>query len=260
MIDLHCHLLPGIDDGARTLEDSLAMAELAIAEGITHILVTPHHKNGNYENVKTVIEKKTAELQAEFDKRDIALTLFPGQEVRLNGELLTDVYNDEILFADLDNQYLLIEFPTLSIPHYAESLFFQLHQKGITPVIVHPERNQAVIADPNTLLPFIERGALAQLTASSYVGIFGKEIAELSSRLIEANLVHIIASDAHNTRGRSFHMREAFVKLEAEFGGERVLDFQQNAKDMINGDVVQTEAPMAVLNRQKKFGFFKKRK
>ena len=124
MIDLHCHLLPGIDDGARTLEDSLAMAELAIAEGITHILVTPHHKNGSYENVKTVIEKKTAELQAEFDKRDIALTLFPGQEVRLNGELLTDVNNDEILFADLDNQYLLIEFPTLSIPHYAESLFF----------------------------------------------------------------------------------------------------------------------------------------
>ena len=259
MIDLHCHLLPGIDDGARTLEDSLAMAELAIAEGITHILVTPHHKNGSYENVKTVIEKKTAELQAEFDKRDIALTLFPGQEVRLNGELLTDVYNDEILFADLDNQYLLIEFPTLSIPHYAESLCFQLHQKGITPVIVHPERNQAVIADPNTLLPFIERGALAQLTASSYVGIFGKEIAELSSRLIEANLVHIIASDAHNTRGRSFHMREAFVKLEAEFGGERVLDFQQNAKAIINGDMIQTAVPMEVLHKKQRFGFLKKR-
>ena len=78
MIDLHCHLLPGIDDGARTLEDSLAMAELAIAEGITHILVTPHHKNGSYENVKTVIEKKTAELQAEFDKRDIALIVTTG--------------------------------------------------------------------------------------------------------------------------------------------------------------------------------------
>src|SRR5699024_5471291 len=115
---------------------------------------------------------------------------------------------DEILFVDEQNRYLLIEFPTMSIPHYADSLFFQLMQDGITPIIVHPERNQEIISNPNRLLDFIDRGALSQLTASSYTRVFGKEIAELSSKLIEANLVHILASDAHNTRGRSFNMKE----------------------------------------------------
>lgn len=256
MIDIHCHILNGIDDGARTLEDSLAMAEMAVAEGITHILVTPHHKNGKYENVKKDIVKLTDDLQKELDKRGIALTLFSGQEVRINGDLLTDIERDDILFVDEDNQYVLIEFPTLAIPHYAESLFFQLQQKGITPIIVHPERNQAVIDDPNVLLTFIERGALAQLTASSYVGVFGKDIAELSRKLIEANLVHILASDAHNTRGRSFHMQEAFSKLEKEFGSEKVSIFQENAKDLINGEAVVTDSPTAVRAKKRRFGFF----
>lgn len=255
MIDLHCHLLPGIDDGAPTLEDSLAMAEMAVAEGITHILVTPHHKNGKYQNVKADIVKYTAELQEELDRREIGLTLFSGQEVRIYGEFLADVKSDEILFIDEGNQYVLIEFPTLAIPLYAESLFFQMQQQGIIPVIVHPERNQEIIADPNVLLPYIEKGALAQVTASSYIGVFGKEISELSSRLIEANLVHIMASDAHNTRGRSFHMQEAFAKLEKEFGSEKVAVFHQTAKDLINGDLVRTESPMAV-HKKKRFGFF----
>ena len=122
--------------------------------------------------------------------------------MRINGDLLSDIEKMKYSLLDEDKQYILIEFPTLSIPHYAESLFFQLQQKNIIPIIVHPERNQEIIDDPNVLLSYIEKGALAQLTASSYIGVFGKEIAELSNRLIEANLVHMLASDAHNTRGR----------------------------------------------------------
>ena len=258
MIDLHCHLLPGVDDGARTLEDSLALAQQAVAEGISHILVTPHHKNGKYLNPKEAVMEATAALQAELDSRGIGLTLFPGQELRINGEILEDIEKGDILFIDDESQYLLIEFPTMSIPHFTESLFFKLRQKGITPVIVHPERNQAIIDDPNILLPFIERGALAQVTASSYVGAFGKDIARLSNQLIEANLVHILASDAHNTRGRGFHFQEAFAKLEAEFGLEKVAYFKQNAKNLFNGDVVHTEAPAEVYQKKKRFRFFGK--
>ena len=246
MIDLHCHLLPGVDDGARTLEDSLAMAQKAVAEGISHILVTPHHKNGKYLNPKEAVQEATEALQTELDDRGIGLTLYPGQEIRINGELLEDIENGEILFVDEEEHYLLIEFPTLSIPHYTESLFFKLQQKGITPVIVHPERNQAIIDDPDILLPFIERGALAQVTAASYMGAFGKDIALLSYRLIEANLVHIIASDAHNTRGRGFYYKKAFAKLEKDFGTEKVQYFQENAKNLLNGDAMHTEAPVEV--------------
>lgn len=253
MIDLHCHLLPSVDDGARTLEDSLAMAQLAVAEGISHILVTPHHKNGKFLNPKDAVVEATAALQEELDARGIALTLYPSQEIRINGELLNDIQKEEVLFVDEEKRFLLIEFPTLTIPEYTEQLFFKLRQQGITPVIVHPERNQAIIDDPNILLPFIERGALAQVTASSYVGAFGKDIAQLSYRLIEANLVHIIASDAHNTRGRGFHYKKAFSRLQADFGAEKVAYFRQNAKDLLNGDAVHTEAPVEVYQKKKRF-------
>ena len=113
MIDLHCHLLPGVDDGARTLDDSLAMAQQAVAEGISHILVTPHHKNGKYLNPKEAVMEATATLQAELDSRGIGLTLFPGQELRINGEILEDIEKGDILFIDDESQYLLIEFPTI---------------------------------------------------------------------------------------------------------------------------------------------------
>lgn len=254
MIDLHCHLLPGVDDGARTLEDSLAMAQQAVSEGISHILVTPHHKNGKYLNPKEAVMEATAALQTELDDRGIGLTLYPCQEIRINGDLLDDIENEDVLFVDEEQCYVLIEFPTLSIPEYSEQLFFKLLQQGITPVIVHPERNQAIIDDPNILLPFIERGALAQLTASSYAGDFGKDIAKLSHQLVEANLVHVIASDAHNTRGRGFHFKKAFSQLEIDFGPEKVAYFRQNAKDLLNGDVLHTEAPVEVSTKRKRGG------
>ncbi|AQS52651.1 Tyrosine-protein phosphatase YwqE [Jeotgalibaca dankookensis] len=256
MIDIHCHILPGIDDGARSMEDSLAMAELAVAEGITHILATPHHKNGKFENNKKDIVNLVQKLQKELDDHKINLTVYPGQEVRLYGELIEDINKDSILFTDEGNTYLLIEFPTMSIPHYTEPLFFQLMQAQIIPVIVHPERNQAIIEEPEILKNLIEKGALAQVTASSYVGVFGKEIAKLSSQLIEANLVHVLASDAHNTRGRAFHMEEAFEKMAIEFGQGKVDQFKENAKNIINGDLFSPPNPSEIKKKKKFFGLF----
>lgn len=256
MLDLHCHILPGIDDGARSWEDSLLLAEAAVQEGITHLLATPHHLNGKYENKKESVLRLTSELQEKLNENQINLSVFPSQEVRISGEILSGIENDEILFPDEMGRYLLVEFPTMSIPHFTQQLFFQLEQKGITPIIVHPERNQVIIEDPNTLLEFVERGALAQVTASSYVGVFGKEIAQLSKQLVEADLVHILSSDAHNTRGRSFHMREAFVKLEYDFGKAKTEAFHQNAKDIMNGEVVNAPVPSVIRKKKKLFGIF----
>jgi protein-tyrosine phosphatase len=256
MLDLHCHILPQIDDGARSWEDSFSLARLAVDEGITHILATPHHLNGKFENKKHDVIALTEELQQRLAAERIPLEIFPAQELRLSGDILAGIENDEILFVDEGNRYLLIEFPTMTIPHYAEQLFFSLQQRGFIPVIVHPERNQEIIDNPNKLLEFVERGALAQLTASSYVGVFGKEIAELSRQLIEANLVHFLASDAHNTRGRSFRMKDAFEKLEQDFGSRKVQQFHQTTKDLINGDFVQTESPQEIRKKKKWFGLF----
>lgn len=255
MIDLHCHILPGVDDGAKNMEDSIEMARTAVEEGITHILATPHYKNGHWDIEKNMLLPLVDEVQEELDARGIPLTIFPGQEVRINGELMEDIATERIQFVDEANQYILIEFPTPSIPAYTESMFFELQRSGVTPIIVHPERNHAVLKDPNVLVPFIEKGALAQLTAASYTGGFGKEIQQVSTKLIEANLVHFIASDAHNVGSRSFHMKAAFDKLEKEYGREKAEAYHQTTKDLINGDVVVAPAPTPI-KRKKFFGLF----
>ena len=246
MIDLHCHILPGVDDGANTMEESVEMARLAVKEGITHILATPHHMNRHWFNEKQDVIKLVTQLQTELDRQGIDLTLFPGQEVRLYGEIVQDIKEDKILFTDEQQQYLLIEFPTETIPSYAERLFYDLQSSGRTPIIVHPERNHEILKNPNRLKDFIDKGALAQLTAASYTGGFGKKIEKVSRQLIEANLVHFIASDAHNVTNRAFHMKEAYDLLLKDYGRGKRHEFHQTTKDLLNGDPVITADPVAI--------------
>lgn len=246
MIDLHCHILPGVDDGAKTMEETIEMAKVAVEEGITHILATPHHMNRDWINEKKDVIKLIETVQKELDSRMIPLTIFPGQEVRLYGEVLDDVKDDKILFVDEKRQYLLVEFPTSSIPAYTERLFYDLQSNGVTPIIVHPERNHIIIEHPNKLKNLIEKGCLTQLTAASFTGGFGKQIQKLSKKLIEANLIHFIASDAHNTTNRSFHMKEAYEKLAKEYGASKRDEFVQTTKDLINGEIITPLEPSKI--------------
>lgn len=258
MIDLHCHILPGIDDGAKNWEESLLMAEKAVDEGITHILATPHHKNRSWINPKNKVIALVDELQERLDQANINLTVFPGQEVRIHGDILHNIELNEIGFIDEFNKYLMIEFPTPVVPHYAERLFFDLQSEGITPIIVHPERNQAIMDDPTILKAFVDRGVMAQLTAGSYIGAFGKQIERLSKQLIEANLIHYIASDAHNTSGRTFYMKDAFEKLEKNFGREKVIEYQKISRALINGDSVTLPVSRDVRLKRSFLDFFRK--
>lgn len=254
MIDLHCHILPGIDDGAEDLEASLAMAKAAIKQGITHILCTPHHNNGRYENEKASIISAVTTLQAALDQRNLPLTLLEGQEVRVTGELITSLQQDQLLFTDITDTYLLLEFPTMDVPAFSESLFFELRGLGKIPVIVHPERNVIFREDPNRLLPFLEMGCHAQLTAPSIVGVFGKKIQKVAKEMVAHNLVQMVASDAHGVDKRAFYLKEAYEEIEKDWGKEKVLQMQQVAKDLVNGEVV--DYPMYQEIKKKKFGLF----
>lgn len=238
MIDLHSHILPGVDDGAQTLEDSLEMARKAISQGITHLMCTPHHNNGKYNNPADKIIRDVAVLQKELDQRGLDLTLLEGQEVRLTELLLTAIQRDEILFTDLDNTYLLIEFPTNEIPIYAEQVFYRLLNQGKVPVIVHPERNAVFREEPNRLVSFLEMGTLTQLTAPSIVGVFGNEIQNTARQMLEHNMLYMVASDAHNLRHRTFLMKEAYAEIRKIGGIEMVQAMEQMAKDLVNGDSV----------------------
>lgn len=257
MIDIHCHILPDMDDGATDLEMALKMANVATSQGITHILATPHHRNPVYINKKEQIETAVNKFQVELDKRGIELIVFPGQEVRIHGELMQHIEAGEILFADLNQTYLLIEFPSSEVPAYTERLFFDLLTAGIRPVIVHPERNSVFMADINRLERFIQQGCYAQLTTASYLGEFGAEIQRVSKAMIERQLIHLIASDAHRPEGaRSFQMLAAYREIEKDYGEQLVFDLKQNAKSLINGDALVITFIIKELKKKRKFLFF----
>lgn len=256
MVDLHCHLLPGIDDGSKSMEVSLRLAREATENGVTHALLTPHHMNGHYVNHKQDVIRRTKEFQNQLRKHNIPLTVFPGQEVRINGHLLDALDRDDILFADTGNRYLMLEFPDDDVPHYTNQMIFDLQQRGIIPVIVHPERNTKIMAEPDLIYQLLEKGCLSQITASSYVGTFGKKVENFSRQLIETGQCYVFASDAHNLPKRKYEMRQAFEKLQLEFGQGLVEQYQQNARSIINGESVPLSNLQIVKKRKKQFWLF----
>ncbi|MBZ5749063.1 tyrosine-protein phosphatase [Metabacillus rhizolycopersici] len=254
MIDIHSHILPGVDDGAQTVEDAIGMAKLAVEEGITKIIATPHHMNGKYINKKQDIIERVSTLNHLLQNENIPLEVLPGQETRIYGELLEDLEKGDILPLNQSN-YLFIELPSGHVPRYTEKLLFDVQLKGLTPVIVHPERNAEVLENPDKLLNLVKKGTLTQVTAGSITGHFGKKIQKFSMQLIEANLTHFISSDAHNTSTRSFQMRESISVLEKEFGNQVVYYFQENAELLIQGQAVYNQEPSQI-KRKKFLGIF----
>ena len=256
MVDLHCHLLPGIDDGSKSMEISLRLAREATENGVTHALLTPHHMNGRYVNHKQDVIQRTKEFQKQINAHNIPLTVFPGQEVRINGQLLEALDKDDILFADMAGKYLMLEFPDDDVPHYTNQMVFDLQQRGIIPVIVHPERNTKIMAEPDLIYQLLEKGCLSQITASSYVGTFGKKVENFSRQLIEAEQGYVFASDAHDLPGRKYEMRQAFEKLQHEFGSNIVKQYQQNARSIINGANISLNNLRTIRKKRKHFWLF----
>ncbi|MFL4499576.1 tyrosine-protein phosphatase [Weissella sp. MSCH1] len=238
MIDVHSHLLPNIDDGSNSLEASLQLARAAVMEGITHSLVTPHHMDEQYINHAVDVINLTAVFQAELERLAIPLTVFPAQEVRLTSELLTALDAGDILTTDTQGTFLLVELPANDVPLFTSEILFQLQQRGIMPVIVHPERNRRLMQEPHLLYDLVSQGAYAQVTASSYVGAFGKAVMAFSEDIIGHGLAQVVASDAHRLPGRQHNMAKAFEKLVAVHGSGLATEFNENAKALINGTSV----------------------
>jgi protein-tyrosine phosphatase len=254
MIDLHCHILPGVDDGAQSLSDSLSMAKMAVEQGIQRIVATPHHMNNAYENPKRSILDRVKDLNEKLREEKIELEVLPGQEVRIHGEMIEGYKAGEILPVN-HTPYLLVEFPSNHVPRYTEKLFYDLQMNGLIPVIVHPERNQEIMEHPELLYQLVKKGAMTQVTAASICGDFGKKIRNFSIQLVEANLTHFIASDAHNTTKRSFKMRDAFGVIEKKFGNDMVYYFDENAALLIDGKHVYKEDPERI-KRKRIFNLF----
>lgn len=204
MIDLHNHLLPGIDDGAPDLETALQLAQIAFSDGITHMVCTPHIHPGRYENTPNTIIQALTLFKTGLEQHGIPLQVAAAAEVRFGMELMIGIKTNSIPFLGQwqGKNVLLLEFPHGEMPFGAEKLTSWLLQNNIIPMIAHPERNKGLMREPGKLKPVIDQGCLLQVTAGSVAGHFGETAQELAIQFLEKNWVTILASDAHNIEHR----------------------------------------------------------
>lgn len=253
LVDIHSHLLPSVDDGAKDIDDSLELARLAVSEGVKKLILTPHHYNNQYVNHKEDVIEATEALQKKYDRAGIPLEVFPAQEIRIQEDLVDNIlYKNDYLSLDARGKYYLIEMPTKTVPDYALDVAREMIDNGMIPVIAHPERNHAFAKNIRLLYQFIEMGCLGQLTSHSYIGFYGEKLRQISQEMIEHNLVHVIASDAHNLKNRPFNLKVAYKTLADDYDVKLVKYMQQNTELIFNGESVKRMRP----KNKKRFGIF----
>ncbi|GAB3063779.1 tyrosine-protein phosphatase [Salinicoccus sesuvii] len=246
MIDIHNHVLIGIDDGPKTEEEAVALLKQAIDNGITDIIATPHHHSGAFLNPRSKIIEKMEELSKLIETHQLDIKVHPGQEIRINGDMVTELQFDVSIPLN-QSQYVLVEFSFTEVPNYVEKLLYDLQMKGYIPVIAHPERCKPITKNPNRLYEIIEKGAIAQVTASSISGALGQNLKETSLAMIENNLAHVISSDAHSTKTRPFLLKEAYEVVTEELGENFTEVLQLNAGAILHNKEVKVKPPQKLL-------------
>ncbi len=216
MFDIHYHLLFGIDDGPESMEGSLALAEASIAEGVTHIVCTPH-SSYSYKFQPAVNQERLALLNERLNGR---VTLGLGCDFHLSYENIEDALRHWEKYTINGKQYLLMEFPSLAATTLLTEQLYQFVPRGGVPIITHPERSLSLRENPGRLAEYIRVGCLVQVTAASLIGCFGSRAAEMANTLVRKNHAHFVASDAHSVSGRPPAMRSALEYLKANYGDE----------------------------------------
>jgi protein-tyrosine phosphatase len=237
VIDLHTHILPGIDDGVKTEDESVEFARVAAADGIRTIVATPHCKEGSWFNDRPIVLPAVARLKERLAREDVSLELLPGAEVHLCADLIEHVRDGRAPTLGDNGKTLLLELSLTQYPPELENFIFQLRLAGIVTVLAHPERIGYFRDDRRRYEALVRLGAYGQLTAGSIVGTFGAQVTELSTWMLRRRLVHVLASDAHNVRGRppvlSAAVRATAAITGEDFARKMVTDFPAS---LLKGD------------------------
>ena len=200
--DIHCHILPGIDDGSKELAQSLAMARIAVADGITTSFATPHHFNGVYSNPARAVLDHVEQLREELHNEGIELEILPGAENHIVPELPDALAEGSAMTMGNFGQAVLVELPVHTVPVSTEEILDNIRAQGLVPIIAHPERNTYLRQNPSRLREWVEMGCLAQVTAQSCTGLFGPQVRAAAHAMVTGGLIHFVASDAHRDRRR----------------------------------------------------------
>ncbi|WP_226703235.1 tyrosine-protein phosphatase [Microbulbifer elongatus] len=200
MIDLHCHLLPGVDDGAKDLQQALTLAQMSVAQGVTHAVMTPHIHVGRYQNDYSSIERAFLDLRDALSVARIPLRIGFAAEVRIGGEIPVMIRDRRIPFLGTweGMRVLLLELPYHTVPPEAEHFVTWLIKNNIRPLIAHPERNKGILRDFNRIFSLARLGCLFQITAGSVTGAFGEPVQRCAEKLLKTELVTVMATDTHH--------------------------------------------------------------
>jgi protein-tyrosine phosphatase len=216
LIDIHCHILPEVDDGPKSWDVSLEMCRMAAADGITHIVATPH-SNERYQYDREFLERSVRRLQqmaGDFPRLSL------GCDFHLSYDNLQLVLARPQRFTIAGGSYLLVELSDFSIPAQIGDCFLRFGDMGITPIITHPERNAILRQTPQRVIEFVELGCAVQITANALTGFWGQRVARVTAWLLERGAVHVVASDAHDSRHRTPILSRAKAVLTEMVGGQ----------------------------------------
>lgn len=247
LVDIHNHILSGLDDGPKSLEEALLLAENAVANGVTHVIATPHHKNRRYVNSPLTVKQAAKWLNDELLERSIPLHILCGQEIYFHNDMLQNLEREILCLGD-NGKYLLLELPTNYFPTFIFDILLELQFLGYTPIIVHPERYDFLKKDKQLGYELVRRGALFQVNASTILGMNGLSLQRFAKDLIKHNLVHFIASDAHHYKERPFLIKEAYKYIQKKFTSQYVTYFMDNAKHVLEGSFLQPIPPISFKN------------
>ena len=220
LVDLHCHLLPGIDDGPDTLAEALDLARAAVADGVTHAALTSHLNPELYPNTGTSLQQATTAFNAALAQANIPLDVRTGAEARLCPELLDLLAANDVPFLGTVDGWriLLLEFPHAMVPVGSERFIQHLLGQGIRPLLAHPERNKAIMTQPERIAPMVEAGCWLQITAGSVLGHFGPAAQNVAFRLIESDWTCLLATDTHNLHNRPPVLSAGVQALRQRYG------------------------------------------
>lgn len=242
IFDIHSHLLPEIDDGAQSWEETMGMVYQAYETGTTHLAITHHILSISDYQREDEILAKFEELKARLEQAKIPLTVFLGSELYYQHNLELD---HQISTYNNNGRYFLVEFPMQGIPKFVDEKFFEFVIDGKVPILAHPERNLGILQNPSRAYEFVQRGVLLQVNAGSLLGRHGEGIKQLAIALLNARLVHFIGSDGHNTRSRPIVVKEAFEMI-VERWGEKVarMLFKSNPEKAMRGEEIKIPEPL----------------
>lgn len=245
MVDIHCHILPYIDDGATSIDASKEMAFIAKDDGIESIVATPHYIEYENEISKDDILNSCNNLNNFLQQNKINLKIIPGCEAFISPTLPQKYKDGKMMSINNKEKHVLIELPVVNYPEYTEDVIFEFKVMGITPIIAHIERYHYVTGDFDIIYRLIKQGALTQVNSTSITGLFGEEFKYKAIELIKCNMVHFVASDAHTTRGRSPKISKA-LELLREYGvNEEYINFLiENGQKVINGEDIDIKEPV----------------